>query len=291
MDEAAASPEGPDASEAPGHPEIVRITAPNPGPMTLSGTNTYVVGSSPAWVIDPGPADEGHIAEVRDVAESRGGIGGVLLTHSHLDHNEGVGMLGAGLAFGNAEGFDDLAALMGAGFGELPPALGSGEGEEVGSFLALSTPGHASDHVAYVLGDGHPRTRTGGDGEVVCFCGDLVLGEGSTIVPPAAGGGSLLDYMASLERLAALGATLLCPGHGPWITDPAAKIAEYAAHRRERERLLLVALDAGRRSTEELLDAAWSDVPASMRPAAGLAMRAHLEKLEAEGRLPGDLEL
>ncbi len=97
--------------------------------------------------------------------------------------------------------------------------------------------------------------------------------------------------MESLELLAALDASLLCPGHGPWITEPAAKIAEYAEHRRERERMLVAALEAGRRSTDDLLDAAWSDVPASMRPAAALAMRAHLEKLDAEGRLPGDLEL
>lgn len=265
------------AEEAPGHPEIVRITAPNPGPMTLSGTNTYVVGSSPAWVIDPGPSDAGHIAEVREIAESRGGIGGVVLTHSHLDHNEGVGMLGAGLAFGHAEGFDDVAALTGAGAVEQPAALVADEGEEVGPFVALPTPGHATDHVAFLLGE-------------VCFCGDLVLGEGSTIVPPAAGGGSLVDYMASLERVAALGSSLLCPGHGPWITDPAAKLAEYVAHRLQRERLLLAALEAGRRSTDELLDAAWSDVPEAMRPAAGLAMRAHVEKLDAEGRLPEDLD-
>lgn len=261
-------------AEAPGHPEIVRIVAPNPGPMTLDGTNTYVVGNTPAWVIDPGPADEKHIAEVRDVVESRGGIGGVVLTHSHIDHNAGVAMLGAGLALGNNEGFDDVAALVGTGPGRLPAAPLVAR---VGPFDVVPSPGHATDHVAFVIGG-------------VCFCGDLVLGSGSTIVPPAAGGGSLVDYMESLERLAALGATLLCPGHGPWITDPAAKIEEYTAHRRERERLLVEALEAGKRSTEELLDAAWSDVPAAMRPAAGLAMQAHLEKLEAEGRLPGDLE-
>lgn len=266
--------DSPDAAEAPGHPEVVRVRAPNPGPMTLSGTNTYVAGSSPAWVIDPGPADEGHIAEVRDVAEARGGIGGVVLTHSHLDHNAGVTMLGAGLAYGNAEGFDDLAAMLATEAVALPPA---GEGKRVGPFTVVPTPGHAPDHAAFVLGD-------------VCFCGDLVLGEGSTIVPPASGGGSLVDYMRSLELVAGLGSALLCPGHGPWITDPAAKVAEYAAHRRERERRLLEALDAGRRSTEELLNAAWSDVPSAMRPAAALAMRAHLEKLADEGALPDDLD-
>lgn len=265
------------AEEAPQHPEIVRIVAPNPGPMTLAGTNTYVVGSAPAWVIDPGPADEGHIAEVRDVAEARGGIGGVVLTHSHLDHNAGVEMLGAGLAFGIAEGFDDVAALQGDAADELPAALGSNEGESVGPFVAVSTPGHAPDHVCFVFG-------------AVVFCGDLVLGEGSTIVPPAAGGGSLVAYMASLERLASLDAKLLCPGHGPWITDAATRIAEYVAHRHGRERRLVEALAAGKRSPADLLDAAWSDVPEPLRPAAGLAMRAHLEKLEAEGRLPDDLE-
>jgi len=268
----------PEAVEAPGHPEIVRIVAPNPGPMTLAGTNTYVVGSSPAWVIDPGPADAGHIAEVRDVAESRGGIGGVVLTHSHTDHNDGVEMLGAGIAFGNAEGFDDLAAMLGTGPTELPVPPAAEERGRVGPFTVVPTPGHATDHVAFLLGD-------------ACFCGDLILGEGSTIVPPASGGGSLVDYMESLDLLAALDASLLCPGHGPWITDPAAKIAAYAAHRRERERLLVEALAAGRRSTEDLLDAAWGDVPGPMRPAAGLAMRAHLEKLAAERRLPDDFVL
>ena len=97
--------------------------------------------------------------------------------------------------------------------------------------------------------------------------------------------------MRSLERLGgARRRPCSAPATAPWITDPAAKIAEYAAHRRERERLLIEALDAGKRTDEELLDAAWSDVPATMRPAAALAMRAHLEKLAAEGRLPDDLE-
>ncbi len=272
---------GEPVAEAPGHPEVVRIVAPNPGPMTLDGTNTYVVGSAPAWVIDPGPAEEDHIAAVRELAEARGGIGGVVLTHSHLDHNAGVELLGAGLALGHADGFDDIAAIRGEGI-EPPPALASREGERVGPFIAYSTPGHASDHVVFALDEGE-------SGNVV-FCGDLVLGAGSTIVPPSSGGGSLADYMASLELLDSLGATLLCPGHGPPITDPAAKLAEYAAHRRERERLLVAALAAGGRSTDELLDAAWSDVPEPLRPAAALALRAHLEKLEAEGRLPAGLE-
>lgn len=267
------------AVEAPGHPAIVRVRAANAGPMTLTGTNTYVVGSSPAWVIDPGPADGGHIELVREVGETRGGIAGVLLTHSHSDHNAGVDMLGAPLAFGNRAGFDDLAAMLGDEGVEIPAPPGDGTETEIGPFRAIPTAGHAPDHYAFVYG---------GSGEV-CFCGDVVLGEGSTIVPPAAGGGSLGSYMRSLDVLAGLGADLMCPGHGDWITDPAAKIAEYAAHRRERERMLLEALEAGRRTTDELLDAAWSDVPGPMRPAAALAMRAHVEQLEADGRLPAGL--
>jgi glyoxylase-like metal-dependent hydrolase (beta-lactamase superfamily II) len=243
--------------------------------MTLTGTNTYVVGSAPAWVIDPGPADPGHIELVREVGETRGGIAGVLLTHSHSDHNAGCGLLGAEVVVGNEDGFDDLAAMLATE----PVALPAAPTERaVGPFTVVPTPGHAPDHVAYVHGE-------------VGFCGDLVLGEGSTIVPPAAGGGSLADYMRSLDAVAALGASLLCPGHGEWITDPAAKLAEYAAHRRERERLLIAGLDAGLRAEEELLDAAWADVPAPMRPAAALAMRAHLEKLATEGRLPDDIRV
>jgi glyoxylase-like metal-dependent hydrolase (beta-lactamase superfamily II) len=265
---------------APGRPEIVRVRAPNPGPMTLSGTNTYVVGRDPAWIIDPGPEDAGHVARVRAEAEARGGIGGVVLTHSHSDHSGAVGPLGAGLGWGDASGRDeamDLARALATGTpgaadlperddAERPPA-------HVGPFDLLPTPGHAADHVAFVLGD-------------ACFCGDLILGEGSSIVPPRAGGGSLADYMRSLDAVEALGPSLLCPGHGGWITEPAARIAEYREHRLDRERMLLAALEAGSRSADDLLDAAWADVPEALRPAAALALRAHLERLGDEGRLP-----
>lgn len=265
---------------APGHPEIVRIRAPNPGPMTLTGTNTYVVGESPAWVIDPGPADPEHIERVRGAAEERGGIAGVLLTHSHLDHVAGVEPLGAEVVVGTAAGIDE-GAQLGAALGAVPdpptPAPAPIEATRVGPFTVLPTPGHASDHVVLLYG-------------AVCFCGDLILGEGSSIVPPAAGGGSLLDYMESLQVVAGLGVELLCPGHGPFIEDPGAKVASYVSHRRERERRLLAALDSGTRDRVELLEAAWSDVPEPMRPAASLAMQAHLEKLGAEGRLPEGIE-
>ncbi len=235
---------------APSHPEIARLVAPNPGPMTLEGTNTYLYGSGPCAVIDPGPDDAGHLDAVRGAAEERGGIGLVLLTHSHGDHADGAERLGAEVVL---------------------PA----DGEECAGLRAVATPGHAPDHVCLLSGDG------------VCFSGDLVLGEGSTFVPPD--GGSLAAYMDSLRRMQAEEIELICPGHGPWITDPAAKLAEYVEHREMRERRLLAALERGERSRRALLAEAWDDVPAGLRPAAALVMEAHLQKLEAEGRGAVDL--
>lgn len=234
-------------SEAPGHPEILRIVAPNPGPMTGEGTNTYLYGSDPCAVIDPGPDIESHLDAVRAAAEERGGIGLVLLTHSHGDHADGAERLDAEVV--------------------LP-----GDGEERAGLRAVATPGHAADHVCLLTGDD------------VCFSGDLVLGEGSTFVPPD--GGSLIAYMESLRRIQAEEIELICPGHGPWITDPAAKLAEYVEHREMRERRLLAALDRGERSREALLAEVWDDVPDEVRAVAALVMEAHLDKLAAEGRLP-----
>jgi glyoxylase-like metal-dependent hydrolase (beta-lactamase superfamily II) len=211
--------------------------------MTLEGTNSYVVGSNPAYVIDPGPDDAGHVVALGEEAERRGGLGGILLTHSHGDHSAAVPMLDA-------------------------PVL------EPGPFEVVPTPGHAADHVCFV------------DGRV-CFTGDLILGEGSTFVPPD--GGSLTAYLESLHRIAELDLELMCPGHGPGITDPAAKVREYIDHRLDRERKLVAALEAGERSRARLLDAAWDDVPGELRGAAAVVMQAHLEKLDAEGRLPDGL--
>lgn len=265
---------------APGHEDIARVIAPNPGPMTLAGTNTYVVGSDPAWVIDPGPADPAHVERVRAEAERRGGIGGVLITHAHVDHTAGAELLDAPVLVGSTKSRDEGELLAEAlEESKVRPVRGSHPADETeaGPFEAISTPGHATDHVVLVR-----------DG--VCFCGDLILGEGSSIVPPAAAGGSLADYMRSLDRVEELAPSLLCPGHGPWITDPPAKIAQYREHRLDRERRLVAALDAGETSRDRLLEAGWSDVPEAMRPMAALAMQAHLEKLSGEGRRLLDLE-
>jgi glyoxylase-like metal-dependent hydrolase (beta-lactamase superfamily II) len=102
--------------------------------------------------------------------------------------------------------------------------------------------------------------------------------------------GALAGYLAALRRLRALDLDVLCPGHGPEVADPAAKLDEYVAHRLDRERRLVEALDAGGRTVEELLEAAWSDAPAVLRPAAAVTLAAHLDKLEDEDRLPDGVE-
>ena len=122
----------------------------------------------------------------------------------------------------------------------------------------------------------------------MCFTGDAVLGEGSVFIAPDPG--ALRGYLAALRRLRAMDLALLCPGHGPVVEDPAAKLDEYLAHRLDRERRVIAALDAGARTVDELLDAAWADAPAVLRPAAAVTLAAHLDKLEEEGRLPEGVE-
>jgi glyoxylase-like metal-dependent hydrolase (beta-lactamase superfamily II) len=235
--------------------DVERLTANNPSPMTLEGTNTYLVGRDPAVVIDPGPDDPPHIDSIRSAAGSRGGIGTVLLTHDDADHLAGVKPLG------------------------IEPARPS-DGEVVAGLTAIATPGHAAEHLSFLLPDGEA---------FACFCGDLILGRGSTIVGPRDLGGSLRDYVDSLRRLQALDLTVLYPGHGPEVDDPQAKIAEYIAHRQEREDRLVAALERGQRSKAAVLAEVWDDVPAELRGPAAIAMEAHLEKLQDEGRLPDDL--
>jgi glyoxylase-like metal-dependent hydrolase (beta-lactamase superfamily II) len=240
----------------------VRLRANNPGPLTLSGTNTWIVGRDPTYVVDPGPALDGHLDRTYAAIEARGGLGGIALTHDHSDHSEAVTVLR-----------ERFGAPLAAGRGEVDVKLA--EGTRFGPFEALSTPGHAPDHFVLIY-------------DRVCFTGDAVLGEGSVFIAPDPG--ALAGYLGGLHRLRERDLDVLCPGHGPPIWKPSAKLEEYIEHRLERERLLLAALADGRRSISELLDAAWSDVPRGLRPAAAVTLMAHLDKLAEEGRLPEGVE-
>ena len=226
---------------------IALVRADNPGPLTLTGTNTWLVDG---WVIDPGPALDAHLDAVAAAAAAQGGAAGIAITHDHEDHVEGV---------------DGLLERIGA-VPVVSVRAGAADGDEVGPLGVLALPGHSDDHLAFVAGR-------------AAFCGDAVLGEGSVFVA-----GDLAGYLDGLQRLRELDLAVLCPGHGDPIWDADGKLREYIEHRLDRERRLLAALDRGLTGEDELLDAAWDDAPERLRPFAAVSLRAHLEKLRAEGR-------
>lgn len=240
--------------------EVLRLRAENPGPFTLSGTNTWVVGRDPCWVVDPGPALDGHLDAVAEAVGARGGCAAVAVTHDHPDHVEGVPGLVERLGGGVP-----VAAMRYPG-----ADVALRDGAVLGPLRAVATPGHAPDHLAFVAGG-------------ICFSGDAVLGEGSVFVAPDPG--AMAGYLSALRRLRRLGLERICPGHGPEITDPVTKLDEYLAHRLDRERRLVEALDAGLREEAELLEAVWDDVPQGLRGAAAVTLAAHMGKLREEGRV------
>jgi glyoxylase-like metal-dependent hydrolase (beta-lactamase superfamily II) len=245
------------------HYDILRLRAPNPGPVTLSGTNTWVVGRRPTWVVDPGPLSEEHLARLYAAIDARGGLGGVALTHDHHDHSEAVEPL-----------LKRYSAPLAAGRGAVDVLLG--EDVRFGPFEAVSTPGHAADHFA-LIADG------------ACFTGDAVLGEGSVFISPYRG--SMSGYLLALTRLRLReDFNVLCPGHGPPVWDAHTKLEEYVGHRIDRENHLIVALGEGARAVSELLGSVWSDVPEQLRPLAMATLAAHLDKLEEDQILPSGVE-
>lgn len=226
--------------------EFLTIRARNPGPLTLDGTNTYVVEGT---VVDPGPDDEGHLEAIL----ASGTVERIALTHRHPDHAAGAGR---------------LSRLSGAPV--LAHGDGLGDGDElVPGVVCLHTPGHAPDHLCFW----HPESGT-------LISGDLIAGSGSIMISPPEG--NLTDYMASLETVRALSPGRILPGHGPEVPDAVAKIEEYLAHRREREGLVVAALDRGASTLEEVVALAYADTPPRMRPYAELAARACLIKLGRE---------
>jgi glyoxylase-like metal-dependent hydrolase (beta-lactamase superfamily II) len=247
------------------------VLAPNPGPMTLDGTNTWVLsvpGAARAVVVDPGPADDAHLDRVVSAAAERGArVGLVLLTHGHLDHSE------------SARAF---AARLGVGVRALDPAhrlgsegLAGGDAVELDGLLVqvVATPGHTGDSLSFVLPD------SGG-----LLTGDTVLGRGTTVV--AHPDGRLADYLDSLDRLEALvaegGLTDLLPGHGPALRDPLAVVQAYRRHRAERLEQVRAAVDAGARTPREVVERVYADVPREVWPAAELSVRAQLVHLSGD---------
>jgi glyoxylase-like metal-dependent hydrolase (beta-lactamase superfamily II) len=243
--------------------DLAGIRATNPGPFSLTGTNSWIVGRDRAWIVDPGPALADHLEALTAEIDGRGGLGGIALTHDHFDHSE--------LVPGLRERFPDAA--LGAARGDVDVVLR--DGDRFGPLEALYTPGHAPDHLSYL---------TAG----VALTGDAVLGTGSVFVYPDPG--ALSGYLDGLRRLRAREPVLLLPGHGPVVDDPQAKIDEYITHRLDRERRLVEALADGLRTTDELLDRVWDDAPTGLRPAAAVTLAAHLDKLAEEGRLPDGVE-
>jgi glyoxylase-like metal-dependent hydrolase (beta-lactamase superfamily II) len=267
--EQAGHPHGADSAEARSEADllrnydILRVRAPNPGLLTLSGTNTWVVGRRPAWVVDPGPLLEGHLSRLLAAIEARGGLGGVVLTHDHPDHSEAAPALLA-----------RHPAPLAGGRGSVDVALR--EGLRFGPFEAVATPGHAADHFA-LIGDG------------ACFTGDAVLGDGSVFISPYQG--AMAGYLLALTRLRLReDFNVLCPGHGPPVWDANNKLEEYVGHRIDRENHLILVLGQGRRTVQELLDAVWPDVPESLRRLATATLAAHLDKLDDEQILPEGVE-
>jgi glyoxylase-like metal-dependent hydrolase (beta-lactamase superfamily II) len=240
---------------------VVRVLAPNPGPFTLDGTNTWIVGENPAIVIDPGPDDAGHLLSVLDAA---GPIAAILVTHDHPDHEPGAARL------------SEIAGVPYRAHRPGPAGERLHDGEEIAAgqvtLRSVYTPGHSSDHVAFFL-----------DSEGALFTGDAVLGRGTSVISPPEG--DLSAYLRSLHDMQALGPRTIYPGHGPAVFDPRAKLQEYVDHRALREAQVIEALREGPRTPEEIVPGIYAgEVPEDLFPAAARSVLAHLLKLEHDGR-------
>lgn len=269
-------------------PLIQRVIADNPGPFTFTGTGTYVVGRDrpgvSVAVIDPGPSDEAHLRALLRAVEGRT-VSHILVTHTHRDH--------APLArpMAQATGAPILAARPPVAETHASGALDEDEdadfrpdrivtdGERIvgdgWTLRVLATPGHASNHLAFVLEE-----------EKALFSGDHVMGWSTTVVAPP--DGDMAAYFASLERVMAEDFQTLWPTHGPPVTEVAPFLAAYRAHRLEREAQILTRLEAGDATIREMVPTLYAAVDPRLWPAASLSVLAHLIKLVREGRVTAD---
>ncbi len=250
---------------------VKHVLAPNPGPMTGPGTNSFLVGAGTGmagcYIIDPGPENQGHLETLAREGQTRGGVRGILVTHGHLDHYEGARalaqMVSAPILAWSREGVpvadEELADQQAFDCG--PDRL-----------RVLHTPGHRFDHVCLLL----EQAR-------VLFAGDLVAGVGTVVIVPPEG--SVTAYLASLRRLQKLDLALILPAHGPFIADPQAKLQEYIDHRLLREQQILEALRAGLDRIPAMVQRIYVGIDPQLYGFAGESVRAHLLKLEEEGRV------
>jgi glyoxylase-like metal-dependent hydrolase (beta-lactamase superfamily II) len=252
-------------------PGIVRIVAPNPGPLTGPGTNTYLVGTSELAVIDPGPDDESHVEAI--ARAGAGKIAWILVTHTHRDHSpaaralrELTGALVVGRAAPEARGQDR----------RFRPDAEPADGERVMlgevALRCIWTPGHASNHLCFLLEQGG-----------VLFTGDHILGQVSPVILPP--DGDMADYLDSLRRLREMPLAMIAPGHGPMLQQPVEVIDALIAHRLVRETKVCAALARACATTlDELLLDVYADVDPALHELARHSLLAHLLKLEREGR-------
>ncbi|WP_433055480.1 MBL fold metallo-hydrolase [Dactylosporangium sp. CS-033363] len=237
---------------------VTLVRAPNPGPMTLDGTNTWLLRARDGGsvVVDPGPLDEGHLRAVAAHAP----VAAIVLTHGHIDHTEGV---------------QRLAELTGARVYD-PPVL---EHLDAGGLTVepLPTPGHTRDSVCFVV-----RYQ----GEELVLTGDTILGRGTTVV--AHPDGNLGDYLDSLDKLATLDGRPALPGHGPSLTDTGIAARYYRQHRQARLEQVRAAVAAGATDAPEVVARVYADVDRSLWWAAKMSVRAQLDFLRRESHPPAD---
>lgn len=250
---------------------VETVLGQNPGPFTGPGTNTYIVGtSSQPILLDTGQGIDSYMTILMEALDGRR-VSEIVLTHAHPDHIGGCPQITA--EFGPLSvkkrpwpGMDDKG-----GDSVLPIDHGQIIETEGATLEAIHTPGHAEDHLCYLLRE-----------EQAVFTGDVVLGAGTTVIPEH--GGDLLDYMNSLRHLLELEPKVLYPAHGPVIRDASGKIREYIAHRELREDQIIDLLKNGVAEVTEMVERMYADVPTFLHPAAGISVRSHLRKLERENR-------